>query len=666
MSFLNSVRGKIWFCLGIAFLGYFIATTISYSSNRSMAIKMATIRGQYFPLSIKGSELLNNFSKQVKFYEDAVFLGDEDAIENANMLADENVLLFDEIKKIENNESNFSKSIDDLSVQYKKFYMEAGKIYLKIAQGDEDVTLQNKSRELYAQQTKLIDGLNELSENMKNAVQTKISDQETKVNNNIVLQISLFFVVLISASILSFYISQKLIILPLQKILAMIKDLAEGEGDLTKRIDIETNDELGELANFVNIFIEKIKEIILEIASVNQTLIDSSQSLSATSKSMEKNTVSMNGQISTVANNSNEINLKANSISLSANEASENVGLVANISGEMSDLSINVAETSDKTAINVSDVIKNISELLSVIQTANQSTGLLENEAVAISSAIEEMNATLREIAINTNKASDISTDATDRASQTNKEMQDLEKAANSISKIVKTISDIADQTNLLALNATIEAASAGEAGKGFAVVANEVKELAKQTQQATDNIGKQVDEMQNATKHSVDSILVITKIIDELNIINTTIASAIEEQSVTTNEISHSLLKMSESATEVNQGSTVAMKMAESVQIDASEADNRVQKIATKTSEVASKAKEIANSSNEADKQVNGIAINTDEITVGISDTNNILDDINNMSSVTTENAEKVNEFADDLTNLADKLTNLVEKFKM
>jgi methyl-accepting chemotaxis protein len=130
--------------------------------------------------------------------------------------------------------------------------------------------------------------------------------------------------------------------------------------------------------------------------------------------------------------------------------------------------------------------------------------------------------------------------------------MDRLGTSSKEIGKVIEVINDIADRTNLLALNATIEAASAGEAGKGFAVVANEVKELAKQTAQATDQISRQIEEMQNNPGSAVKAIEDITAIIEEINVISHTIVAAVEEQSATVNEIAKSVGGASQAATEI------------------------------------------------------------------------------------------------------------------
>lgn len=120
--------------------------------------------------------------------------------------------------------------------------------------------------------------------------------------------------------------------------------------------------------------------------------------------------------------------------------------------------------------------------------------------------------------------------------------MASLGESSAEIGKVIKVITSIAQQTNLLALNATIEAARAGEAGKGFAVVANEVKELAKETARATEDIGQKIEAIQSDTQGAVGAISQIGEIIDKINYIQTTIAAAVEEQTATTNEIARSV----------------------------------------------------------------------------------------------------------------------------
>ena len=171
-----------------------------------------------------------------------------------------------------------------------------------------------------------------------------------------------------------------------------------------------------------------------------------------------------------------------------------------------------------------------------------------------VATAIEQMSASLNEVAKNCQKETNIAQNANNQAQMTHKLMDKLGSSSKEIGKVINVINDIADQTNLLALNATIEAASAGEAGKGFSVVANEVKELAKQTAKATSEIQDQVQQMQADVENSIKAIETITKSVEEINEVSQTIVSAVEEQSATINEISKNVSGVSTAAGDVSK----------------------------------------------------------------------------------------------------------------
>jgi methyl-accepting chemotaxis protein len=171
-----------------------------------------------------------------------------------------------------------------------------------------------------------------------------------------------------------------------------------------------------------------------------------------------------------------------------------------------------------------------------------------------VASAAEEMGASIKEIAKNANEAARVATTAVRVAEKTNATVSKLGESSAEIGNVIKVITSIAQQTNLLALNATIEAARAGEAGKGFAVVANEVKELAKQTAKATEDIGRKIEAIQSDTKGAVEAIGQIGTIIGQINDIQSTIASAVEEQTATTSEISRNVNEAALGSREIAQ----------------------------------------------------------------------------------------------------------------
>jgi methyl-accepting chemotaxis protein len=301
---------------------------------------------------------------------------------------------------------------------------------------------------------------------------------------------------------------------PLNQTLRVVKDIAEGEGDLTIRLKVQSRDEVGELSKWFNIFLDKLQGIIANIAGTAGSLGSASTTLSDLSGKLADGAEHMSGLSSTVASAAEEMSANMSSVAASSNEAAANVNMV--------------------------------------------------------SSAAEEMTATINEIAANSEKARTISEAAVTQATETTSRMEKLGQAAQSIGKVTQTIADISDQTNLLALNATIEAARAGDVGKGFAVVANEIKELAKQTAAATLEIRNQIDGIQGSATESIDQIDKISQVIHNINEIVSTIATAVEEQSVTTKEIAGNVAQASHGIQEVNenvsQSSVVSMEIAKEI----------------------------------------------------------------------------------------------------
>jgi methyl-accepting chemotaxis protein len=195
----------------------------------------------------------------------------------------------------------------------------------------------------------------------------------------------------------------------------------------------------------------------------------------------------------------------------------------------------NVTDQSNAITMTTAEFTTNIHAVSTKVESIS---GSVKN----VAAATEEMSASISEVSKNCQDQARIATEAETKAQTSKALMEKLRASAQQIGKVVDVISDIADQTNLLALNATIEAASAGEAGKGFAVVANEVKELAKQTAQATEEIRTQISDMQESAQTSLRDIGEIVKVNSEFNAISQTIASAVEEQSATINELSKNI----------------------------------------------------------------------------------------------------------------------------
>ena len=301
---------------------------------------------------------------------------------------------------------------------------------------------------------------------------------------------------------------------PIKRIVDRLKDIAEGEGDLTMRLQVNSRDEAGEMAQWFNHFIQKLQKIIGDITKDAENLNTSSVDLSTISRQMSANAEQTSEKSQAVNTAADDMNVSMKSIASTMEQASDNIGLVAVSSEEMT---------------------STINEIAKNAETARMST----EEAVTVAKGASE-------------------------------KVRDLGEIALEINKVTEVITEISDKTNLLALNATIEAARAGEAGKGFAVVANEIKDLSKQTSDATLDIKSKIERIQSSTDGTVETITQISNQIDQINEIVSIIATAIEEQSVTTKEIARNVSQASEGIQSVNtniaQSSMVSQSIANEI----------------------------------------------------------------------------------------------------
>ena len=207
----------------------------------------------------------------------------------------------------------------------------------------------------------------------------------------------------------------------------------------------------------------------------------------------------------------------------------------------------------------------NAEETSAQANTVATATQQVSENLHSVATGAEEMTATVQSIASNASEAAKVAGEAVKTAHAANATVAKLGESSAEIGQVIKVITSIAQQTNLLALNATIEAARAGEAGKGFAVVANEVKELAKQTAKATEDISQKINAIQEDTKRAVESIGSITGVINQINDISGTIATAVEEQSATTNEMSRNVTEAAKGSGDISQNVQGMAEAAES-----------------------------------------------------------------------------------------------------
>jgi len=328
------------------------------------------------------------------------------------------------------------------------------------------------------------------------------------------------------------------IVRPIKGLTDMVKDIEES-GDFTKRINITSKDEIGVLAQCFNSFIEKLHMILQDIATSAETLSSASENLSQLSGKMSQGASIMFSKSNTVAGAAEEMNTSIGTVAVTMEEAAANVSMVA--------------------------------------------------------TAAEQMTASISEIAKNSEKAIAITREAVSEAASASDKVDELGLAAQEIGKVTETIAEISAQTNLLALNATIEAARAGEAGKGFAVVASEIKALARQTAEATEGVKIKIHGIQSSTQETVAQIDKISRVSKDVSDIVSTIASAVEEQSVTTTEIAGNVTQVSGGIQEITENVAQSSVVAGEITRDIAEVNHSTDEISQSSAKVNLSARELS-----------------------------------------------------------------------
>jgi methyl-accepting chemotaxis protein len=220
----------------------------------------------------------------------------------------------------------------------------------------------------------------------------------------------------------------------------------------------------------------------------------------------------------------------------------------------VAETAVNLSSASEELTMVSQQMSANAEETSAQATVVTQASEQVNKNLQTVAAGTEEMGASIKEIAKNATESAKVATAAVKVAETTTATVAKLGESSIEIGQVIKVITSIAQQTNLLALNATIEAARAGEAGKGFAVVANEVKELAKETAKATEDISRKIEAIQGDTKAAVEAIASISGIINHVNDISNTIATAVEEQNATTNEMARNVSEAAHGSGEITE----------------------------------------------------------------------------------------------------------------
>ena len=249
--------------------------------------------------------------------------------------------------------------------------------------------------------------------------------------------------------------------------------------------------------------------------------------------------------------------------------------------------SMQVASASEELSSTSQQITANSEETSAQAKVVSTATVQVSQNLQTVATGAEEMGASIKEIAKNATEAAKIATSAVKVAETANATVSKLGDSSTEIGQVIKVITSIAQQTNLLALNATIEAARAGEAGKGFAVVANEVKELAKETAKATEDISRKIEAIQTDTKAAVEAIASISEVINQVNGISNTIATAVEEQNATTNEMARNVSEAARGSGEITSNISGVAQAAESTSRGAADTQKAAQQLVETSAEL-------------------------------------------------------------------------------
>jgi methyl-accepting chemotaxis protein len=496
---------KILSMPAVAGLVALVVLVASLTTGARMASIFEDIRHGYVPAQVLYQKLQSTFEDVVRALQDAVMARDRDLLAKADGQRAELLGLLRSNRETLGGER---ERLDQIESAFTQFYSLSQSTAERMIAGESGGSAEEVQRERDRVRLLLADATESAARSTEAAFDRLGGLQRVSTGATLVaVLVGLFVLVVISTLVTRYLIGS------LGRVVRMADQMAEG--NLTQRLEIDSDDELGQMASALDRLFVRLRSAIEAFGEQSLTLASSAEELSTVSMEM--------------TSTAEETSVQANAASASAEQVNANI------------------------------------------------------QTVAI--AVEELSASIREIAASATEAASIAGSAVRVAEATNRTIAKLGESSAEIGKVVNVITAIAEQTNLLALNATIEAARAGDAGRGFAVVANEVKELARGTSSATEDIRGRINTIQEDTRRAIEAIGSISSIVEKINEIQATIATAVEEQTATTGEIGRNVAEAAQGSSEIAASISSVAQAAEGTSSGAASTLQSASQLATMAS---------------------------------------------------------------------------------
>lgn len=520
---INSVRFKILVIAIIALIGFVVNFAFNYNVTSDNSSRLKNVKDIYFPILESTDASLVNLDKIKEALNSAVASGEIEVLQTSDVLAEKVRSSFEKIKTID---ITVQSDVQQMQGLFESYYKAATKLTKGMIEGSLagdkiQSSVETMGKALKSFQSALTSFRATSYARFTATLAEANHAAESALITGVIITIIVMFIVGSIAYFISNLISHNIL-----NVVDSLRDMAKGNGDLTKRLTTKSTDEIGELVDSFNRFVEKLQHIIGEVYSSTTQLAAAAEEMSVITVSSTENVSKQQRETEQVATAMNEMTATVMEVSNNAEQAAESTGQ---------------ADTQAQ-------------EGRQVVNDTVESINLLAKEVDSAANVIHE-----------------------------------LEQNSDSIGSVLEVIRGIAEQTNLLALNAAIEAARAGEQGRGFAVVADEVRSLASRTQQSTQEIQSMIERLQSGAQRAVevmatsrtraqssveksekagDSLTVITEAMSNIMAMNTQIAEASKQQSEVAEEINQNIVNIStiaeESASSTSELSQSNIALAE------------------------------------------------------------------------------------------------------